>query len=61
MIYAITGVIMAFLELVTLWKGRDLGISVEWVESTLIILTPILLWFVPKWAREGYGMARRSH
>jgi len=51
--YAITAVIMAVLELVTLWKGRDLGINVEWVESTLIILTPIVLWFVPRW-QDGF-------
>jgi len=55
MTYAITAFIMAGLELITLWKGRDLGISIEWVESTLIILTPILLWFVPQWVKErGY-------
>jgi hypothetical protein len=37
-------VIMSILELIDLWAGMGLGITREWVETFLMVLTPILVW-----------------
>ncbi|MBO0710756.1 MAG: hypothetical protein J2P47_05690 [Acetobacteraceae bacterium] len=45
---AIIAVIMSSLELIEQWTGFQApGITPEWIETTLMILTPILIYFVP--------------
>jgi len=46
---ALVAVIMSILELVELWTGWvPAGITTQWVETTLMILAPILIWLVPR-------------
>jgi hypothetical protein len=37
-------IIMSILELIDLWGGWNLGITREWIETILMVLTPILVW-----------------
>jgi hypothetical protein len=37
-------VIMSVLELLDLWLGWNMGITRDWIETVLMVLTPILVW-----------------
>jgi hypothetical protein len=37
-------IVMSVLELIDLWWGANLGITQEWIETVLMVLTPILVW-----------------
>jgi len=49
---AIVALIMSALELVVLWTGWTINISHEWVETLLMVLTPIFVWLVPSMTRR---------
>lgn len=44
---AIVAVIMSVIALIEEFYGKQLGISEEWVLTTIAILTPVLVWLVP--------------
>jgi hypothetical protein len=37
-------IVMSVLELIDLWFGSSMGISRDWIETLLMVLTPILVW-----------------
>lgn len=52
MLKAIVALIISAVELVELWSGSQLGVTEEWVETTLMVLLPILVWLIPNdWLR----------
>jgi hydroxymethylglutaryl-CoA reductase len=46
---AIVAAVMSVLELIELWGGFSTGVTQDWILSLMMILTPILVWFVPGW------------
>ena len=57
---ALVATIMSLVELVELWGGFTTGIHQQWVETTLMILTPILVFFAPGWQWVGKLFGRSS-
>jgi len=46
---AVVAAIMSGLELLELFNGWSFGIGQEWVEATLMVLTPFFVWAWPRW------------
>lgn len=47
---ALVAAIMSAVELLELLTGTTMtGITPEWIEGTLMVLTPVLVWLVPRW------------
>lgn len=51
---AIVAAIMSILELIELFTGFSFGgaVNPEWIEATLMVLTPLLVWLVPGWLEK---------
>jgi hypothetical protein len=39
--------VMSLLELAEEWGGWSFGVDQHWIETTLMLLTPFLVWAVP--------------
>ena len=53
---ALVAAIMSILELIELSTGWTFaGVTEEWIQGTLIVLTPILVWLVPGWIDKAGG------
>ena len=44
---AIIALLVSIAELIILWTGSNLDITEQWVETSLMVLNPLLVFFIP--------------
>lgn len=56
---ALIALLISVLDVVELWTQWSPGIDHQWIETLLMILSPILVWMVPPggwpWSSRSYG------